>query len=265
VVINRDTTFKRFSWNQTGLSLDSRIPLDLTKGKYTRLLQPEIKYDYISYSHRQSTPEKFVKGTIQSFAYRLYYHQLLRKAYRDIQPDWGWIADVSYRHSPTGDHDIGNMLSVQLKCFWPGILNNHGIVTYFGIQKRTQGEYSFSDVIDIPHGWNSTNSNMLVSTSVKYSLPLFYPDWNLGKFIYLSRLRTTLFYDDGWLKGYTYKNNVISGTFEKRMTSLGMDLTADSHLLRLYAPANIGIRTAYLPRVQKVYLEFLFSVNFTSF
>lgn len=272
VITKRDTALKRFSWDQTGFSLDSRIPLDLTKGKYKRLLQPEVKYDFMSYNHRLSTPEKFVRGTIQSFVYRIYYHQLLRKAYRDIQPEWGWLADVSYRHSPTGDHRLGNMFSTQLKCYWPGILNNHGIMTYLGIQKRTTGEYSFSDVIDIPIGWKSTNSNSLVTASMRYSLPLFYPDLNFGKFIYIRRIRTSLFYDYGWLKGNKYSNNTVSGTFHHGMTSLGMDLTADSNFLRLYAPANFGIRVAYLPDIQKIYpgmqkiyLEFLFSVNFTSF
>jgi hypothetical protein len=152
-----------------------------------------------------------------------------------------------------------------LKFYWPGVYKNHGIATWFGVQKRNKGEYSFSDVINLPRGWYSTNSNLLISASVNYSLPLFYPDWNLGKLIYISRVKASLFYDYGWLSGNIITNNIITGTFQKRMISLGMDLTADSNFMRLYAPADIGIRSTWLPGIQKFNLEFLFSIDFTSF
>jgi hypothetical protein len=271
-IVKRDTTVKRFFWNQSDFSLDLRAPLNLTNGKYFRLLQPEIKYNFTKYGHRQSTPERFANGTLQSLIGRIYYHQVMRKSYRDLQPDWGWIADISYRRSPAGDLELGKLFAARMKCYWPGFASTHGFSTSFGYQERKQGEYNFSDVIDIPTGWPHPNSSKMAVVSARYSMPLFYPDLNAGKFVYIRRISSSLFYDYARALMKRYENNTLTGTSLFPMTSMGMEINADSNFVRLYAPARFGFRISYMPDIQAIYpnepklnFEFLFSVDFTSF
>jgi hypothetical protein len=271
-IFKRDTTVKRFYWNQTDFSLDLRVPLNLTNGKYFRLLQPEIKYNFTKYDHRPSTPERFVNGTLQSMIGRIYFHQIMRKSFRDVQPDWGWIADISYRRSPAGDLDLGRLFAARMKCYWPGFASTHGFSTTLEYQERKQGEFNFSDVINVPSGWPQPGSNKMAVVTTRYSMPLLYPDLNAGKFVYLRRISASLFYDYARALMKQYENNIYTGTFLFPMTSMGVELTADSNFMRLYAPAQFGFRFAYMPDIQAIYpnkskltLEFLFSVDFTSF
>lgn len=77
-----------------------RVPLDFTRGRFYRILQPEVKLAVADYRHRESTPGSFISGDVWSVVWRLYFHQLQRKAVRDIQPKWGWILEGAYRHTP---------------------------------------------------------------------------------------------------------------------------------------------------------------------
>ncbi len=265
-IVSQDTIMKRVSWNQKTLSINSRVPLILTRGAFFRLLQPEIKYALTTFAYDSSAPDNFEDGNIQTISYRLYYHQIKRQAYRDVLPDWGIITDVYLRNSPMGKSDVGRMLAGQVRTYLPGLSGNHGTSLYAGTQQRERGsKYRFSDAIRMPRGWNSIMSNQLLSTSAEYRLPLFYPDINLGRWIYFRRVKAAVFADYAWLSGDVYKNGEITGSFNKEISSIGVDLTSDINLLRFYAPVNAGFRMAYMPEMKDGLFEFLFSIDFTSF
>ncbi len=265
-VIKQDTTSERFLWGETNAGIDLNIPLKLSKGQYNRFLQPEISYDFTLYKHRESTPHGFYEGNFQSLSYRLYFYQLLRQSQRDVYPDFGVIFDVAYRNSPFGTTSFGNLTTIQTNLFLPGLLDNHGIKVYGGIQnKKMNKSYGFSDAIRYPRGWGSINTTRMYSLGVDYKLPLIYPDWNMRGLWYLKRVNFDLFADFARLKGNTYKNNLQVGTFTSDISSLGFELTGDINFLRFYAPVNIGIRTSYLPKIKDFYFDFLFSLNLASF
>jgi hypothetical protein len=265
--IRRDTVTTRYSWDQTTFSLDMRMPLNLTRGRYYRMLQPELKYGIIWNGYNKSTPEKIELGNLNTMVFRLYYHQLLRQSLKDIQPGWGFVVDGTYRYTPGGDYDLGLLKSLQLVNYWPGFMKNHGFSTYAGFQMRqgVKDKYSFGDVISMPRGTQRIDNNKLFRSSVAYSMPLMYPDWNLGKLVYLKRIKATLFYDFAWMERNRIQNGNITGTFTEKISSVGLDLSGDANFMRFYAPANVGLRTIYLPQTGKFVFGFLYSVDFTSF
>ncbi len=265
-IIRQDTILKDFTWQERNVNLNIRLPLNLTMGPWFRYLQPELKYDVTQFTHNTSTPTGFTNGNMKTLSYRLYYHQILRKAYRDIMPNWGFAGDVSYRNTLNGDVDVGSLVAGQLHTFLPAISRNHGITLYAGYQQRVKGQkHSFGDVIRIPRGWSRMNSNILASFSAEYRMPLFYPDKNFGRWIYFRRVYSAIFGDHAWVSGDILRNGQIEGRFKKEITSIGIDLSADINLMRLYAPATIGIRTAYLPERNDYVFKLLFSIDFTSF
>jgi hypothetical protein len=222
-------------------------------------------YELSFYSHDDSTPEQFFYGNIQSLEYRLYFQQVLKRSYQDVYPNLGLIADLSYFHSPAGDSDLGSMLLGQTYLFFPGLLPNHGIRVYAGIQEKNRTEdFSFSDAIRYPRGWGKINTNEMYSFAFDYKLPLLYPDWSAGGLFYLKRLKSSLYADYGQLKGYYYENGEIAGTFNSNISSFGIELTGDVHFLRFYAPVEIGVRGGYLPEDNNVFFDFLISIDFNS-
>lgn len=264
-VNSTDTTIERFTWKQTYAEFGTRIPFNLSRGKYNRLLQPEIIYNYTFYKHDKTTPHQFFEGNFQSLSYRFYYQQFLRKSVQDVYPNFGFIAEASYYHTPFGDRDLGDMIVGQSYLFLPGFMANHGTRLYFGIhEKQPNGSDSFSDVIRYPRGWGKINSTSMMSFAFDYKLPLFYPEWSMGGLAYLKRINTTLFADYANMKGNFYENGDIVGSYVSNISSLGIELIGDVHFLRFYAPVEIGVRASYLPENENIYFDFLLSIDFNS-
>jgi hypothetical protein len=264
-IIQQDTVLKRFTWQNTNFGADVRIPLNFSRGKYSRFLQPEVKYELTWYKHNSSTPDGFFEGSFQSFTYRLYFQQLLRRSAQDVYPNFGFVLDGIYKHTPTGNIDIGTLKLAQTTLFIPGIKPNHGIRIYAGGQeKKNTGGVGFSDAIRYPRGWGKINTNQMASMASEYKLPVFYPEWSFGGLVYLKRVNASIFADYAYLKGNIYKNGEVSAKFETNISSYGLELTGDANFLRFYAPVEIGFRSSYLPDTKSIYFDFLFSINFNS-
>jgi hypothetical protein len=104
----------------------------------------------------------------------------------------------------------------------------------------------------MPRGYSGIYAGSIFSGSVNYEFPVFCPDWHIGPVLYLKRLKAGVFYD-----------HAIA--FDKEpyedYNSIGLDLTFDLHLFRLFAPFEAGLRTIYFPQTQQVGFEFLYSLN----
>ncbi|NQU34199.1 MAG: hypothetical protein HQ521_13285, partial [Bacteroidetes bacterium] len=264
-VIQQDTSLQRFTWKQTNFKFNMKIPFNLSKGKFNRLLQTEMSNDISLYKHDESTPDQFSEGNFQSLTYRLYYQQFLRQSTQDVYPNFGVVTDVSFHHSPFSDTNLGNMILAQSYLFLPGIQGNHGMRFYAGFHnKQPSGNHSFSDAIRYPRGWGKINSNEMQSFAFDYKLPLFYPEWSFAGLAYLKRVNASLFTDYANLKGNYYENGHVVGTYTSYISSYGIELTGDAHFLRFYAPVEIGFRASYLPEMKKTYFDFLLSIDFNS-
>ncbi len=265
-IIKQDTVIKRFTWKRTNIGLGMKLPFDLSSGAFYRFVQPEVQYEYTKYKHNPSTPESYFQGAFQSFSYRLYCYQLLRQSSMDVYPDFGIVLDGSYQHSPLGNTDLGDQKALQSILYLPGLLKNHGVKIYSGVQNKNYGnDFSFSDILKYPRGMGSISSTQMFSLGADYKLPLFYPEWSLGGAVYLQRVSASLFGDYANFKGNVYKNGEAVGTFAKDVSSFGLELKCDVNFLRFYSPANIGFRASYLPDLSDISFDFLFSVDFSSF
>ncbi len=261
-----DTSRTEFNWAETTLDLEAKIPLNLSGGKFYRLLQPEVNYEFISKRNPANHPDWFTEGHVHSMIYSLYYHQIRRKAYQDLVPDFGFITEWSFRHSPASNPGYGNLAACQVINYFPGFLKNHGLVLYNGLQLRNvEKGYAYTDAIRVPRGYGTYLNNFMYSFAADYKLPLICPDLSLGAALYLKRLKASLFSDYAYQKGDIYTSGEISGNFSRSLSSYGLELLGDMHFLRFYAPVEMGIRIAYLPREKQLHTDFLFSVNFTSF
>ncbi len=265
-VIKRDTTLEGYDWQETRLEADIKLPLNFTKGKFFRLLQPELKYELTSIKQGNSSPENFFNGNLQTLAYRVYYHQILRQSPQDVLPDFGIILDATYRHSPFGDLDAGSISAFQAISYLPGALPNHGVRLYYGYQDRGDGPHNlFSDAIRYPRGWGKSSNDNMYTFSADYRLPLAYPDLSIGGIMYLKRLRASIFADFARQEGVIYENNTPVAVFSRNLSSYGVELVGDMNWFRFYAPVQLGFRASYLRELEAMDYAVLLSINFTSF
>jgi hypothetical protein len=183
-----------------------------------------------------------------------------------MYPDFGIVLDGTFRHSPFGSLTAGQIKALQSVLYLPGLMKNHGIKIYGGAQqKESNGTLGFSDIVRYARGWGRINTTEIYTGGADYKLPLLYPEWNFFGLLYVRRIKASFFGDFTRLKGNFYQRGEITGTFTEDISSLGTEITFDVNMLRFYAPTEIGFRASYLPEMENVYFNFLFSIDFTSF
>ncbi len=267
-IIHSDTTIQRYIWSSLNADLDVRLPLNLSKGKYSRFFIPEIKYSFNQVTQHASTPADFYSGDYHALYYRVYFYNLLHQSGQNLMPKWGQLFDFIYRHTPFAGNNLGTLSGIQTAFYFPGLTKNAGIKIYQGYQEKNfAGSTSFSNFVNFPRGFQSYQNNKMYSLAADYKFPIFYPDFSIGKLIYIKRLKSSLFYDYAWLSvPVRDKNGVIHpNSHEMKISSLGIELSTDFHAFRFFAPIEVGVRSVYRPEYQDFKFELLFSVDFNGF
>jgi len=268
-IVKSDTTIQRFTWNEFEADIDVRLPLNLSKGKYSRMLYPEIKYSYVSITKSDSLLKNIYPKGYSAMAYRVYFYNLLHQSSQNLMSRWGQQLDVIFKHTPFYTDNLGTLFGIQSALYFPGFMRNDGFKLYQGFQNKTFADngYSFANMVRFPRGFAGYQNNQMYSLSVDYRLPLFYPDFSIGKLAYIKRIKSSLFYDYAWLSMPTRDKNgkLYPNSMTAQLKSLGVELTSDLHTLRFFAPIEIGLRTIYRPNYQDFQVNLLLSVNFNGF
>ena len=266
-IIQRDTSIQHYTWKEIIANIDIRLPLNLSKGKYSRVFNPELKYSFNRIINGTSTPVNFYSGDYNALTYRLYGYNLLHQSSQSLMPKWGQQFDLIYRHTPFNGNDLGTLTGIQSALYFPGLTKNSGIKINQGYQeKRFISRNSFSNFLRFPRGFQTYQNNKMYSLATDYKFPIFYPDFSFGKLAYIKRVKGSVFYDFAWLSVPVEINGeIFPNDHELKMQSLGLELTADLHLLRFFAPLEIGCRTIYLPDFNTFKFDLLLSIHFNGY
>jgi len=267
-IIKSDTTTVRYSWKEVTADLNVRLPLNFSKGKYSRIFYPEIKYSFNQVIHNGVTPDNFYSGEYHALSYRFYLYNILAQSNKDLMPRWGQQLDVVYRYTPFVGNNLGTLGGIQSVLYFPGLTKHSGLRIYQGYQqKQFTQNYNFSNFVHFPRGFSGYQNNKLYSLSADYKFPLCYPDFSIGKLAYFKRLKSSVFYDYSWLSVpiVNKTGTIFANDHEMKLESFGIELTSDLHLLRFFAPFEMGLRSAYRPEFQDFVFDLLISVDFNGF
>jgi hypothetical protein len=256
-VVKTDTVKKGFSWKETNFSIQTYLPINLSKGKYYSGLYPRVNYHCTYYQKDKNAPTSFPDGLANYLETGLNFYTVMHSAQQSIIPKFGTYLDISYNFSLPGKLKIGDLFSVSNITYLPGIFRNHGIKIYNGFQMKKKSDYSFSDRIRFPRGYKRIENSQMYSYSFDYVLPLGFPDMNIGRLVYFKRINLSLFYDQAFLT--IPVDNQFSKTHCK---STGFELTTNTHFLRFIAPIEIGFRSSYLFDMSFDF-DFLFNIQFS--
>ncbi len=231
--------------------LGARLPLNLTRSKYIQSLNASA-YTSLTFVDGYDLPRRrfsdISNGSMQAMLYSLTYRRTLKRSVRDIAPRWGQTAAVYFRHTPFGGDYKGQLFAAVGNAYFPGIGKHHSLRLRATYQQEEQSNYRFTSPILFPRGHAYTSHKQFYGGSVEYRLPLFNPDWALGRWFYFKRLNGGVFYDFG--RGE-------SETRTRQYQSIGVDLTTEFHFMRLPVPLEMGIRTIYLPDTNEWVPQFL--------
>jgi len=244
------------NWRETTGSLRSYLPLVWSEGRHTFGFIPQVSLKGEWYDMDQDSPYRFNHDTYLSINYSVQFYHTVKSSINDLFPRWGQVVYGLFRNSPFGGARVGVMGAGEGVFYFPGVLAHHGIRLYTGFEYQESGENYYGYTVDFPRGTSSFRLPHRGAAGITYAFPLLRPDWSLGKAAYVQRLTAKLFYDTNL--GYTdHLNHFVS--------SAGVELNMDWHLLRLITPLNSGVRFSWIPDRNSVTVEMLFSVNFDSF
>jgi hypothetical protein len=147
--------------------------------------------------------------------------------------------------------------------YLPGPLKHQTLKLSANYQKQyplDMGRPAFINLISLPRGLRGIFGEEMTRYSADYVLPLLYPDLELTSLLYLKRIRGALWADH--LKG----TNVIipepEPHYENRAyTTVGADLIADIHVMRISFPLSVGGRITYEPETGRMGFEAIYSID----
>lgn len=173
------------------------LPLNFSSGARIQTFVPQISlmannngyYDYFAKDFHEGMV--FSEIRFSGTAYR-------RKATRDILPRLGVNYSVLVRTMPIDQSNFGSMNAAWLGVWLPGIGRHHTWQWTIRLNRQEPRNYYLPFRFNPGRGYTPIYTRQLVTLSGNYTLPIGYPDLNIGRLMYFKRLRANLFSDKSW-------------------------------------------------------------------
>lgn len=268
-----------FDWKENIVEAGLRIPLITTS---SRFLSSFTTSNYVGYTKvtdfsnsidggGRLIPSNYPQYFFRSYASDgnlIYNHfsmsavRQLKQSRRDINSKWGQAFFMHLYKTVGGDFN-GNQFSFNGQLYFPGLFKHHSLWGYWAYQKSDiadvrvstgQGldNYTFRNQIPLPRGQSVSRFQNFYSMSANYTLPLWYPDFNLGPLVNLQRIRANGFMDYGFGSS-SVNNQPVSQSY----LSTGVEVKFDINILRLLPQLDIGFRYSYGISPSTTKFEFL--------
>ncbi|MBF9142554.1 TolB-like translocation protein [Hymenobacter properus] len=243
----------RDQWQYTRLSAGVRLPLNLTHSKYlqalsvgTYFLHEEV-YDYQLPTRRATEPSP--TAALNALQTTLGYATQLKRSVRSVAPKSGGTFLGTWRTTPFGRGLEATQWAAQASVFLPGLAHNHAIRLRGGYQWQDQSAgarlYQFAPAVSFPRGEGYTSFDRLRVGSFDYYLPLAFTHWELGRWLYIQRLRATVF-------GDVAQGDAIRGLdYQVKYQNVGVDALVLFNVLRLRTPIEAGVRVVYSSQLRQ--------------
>jgi hypothetical protein len=235
------------------------LPFNFSRNIYTTTLSVFGGYDYIyDYMPTDQFPSYVTVSnntTITSAVEGgLLFSNMKQMALRDINPKFGQSLNLNFWDTPFENGTTsGKRYIADALFYFPGMFKHHSTSLSFGYEYNTDdfigGVYQLTTDLPFVRGFSNVDYTRLLKGMFTYGMPLFYPDFHIGSFIYCKRVRSDLFFDYG-VANY----NNINTTYN----SAGFDLNAEFNFFRIPIPFEMGVRYSYRISDNKNAFDFLF-------
>ncbi|MFI3299062.1 MAG: hypothetical protein R3Y49_04595 [Rikenellaceae bacterium] len=216
------------------------LPLNLSSGGYSRLLQPSVSVGYTNTEIYDYSNREYNCGLVQ-YGVGVWWSSVRNTSYRDIAPRWGYALRANFNGS--FNPDVSSLYSLYGKAYLPGVVKNHSLNIAGAIQYQNIETYCSSTKALYLTGVNDNYATKdYWALQASYYLPLLYPDWGWDSVVYFKRIWAAL--SGGYSSGnYVNGNSYTTLTNYTYGIDLGIEFTAlrayeQSVTLKFYMPNN---------------------------
>lgn len=238
-------------------SVRAYVPINLSRGGWTRGLIPQINYKF-SNDHYYLPQEPWLHYKHQVI-YGLTYYQNRYIPQSALFPRWGFGINLAYGHTLSTDQLFGHAAYAKIFAYLPGIVPTQGLKLSIAGQTqivRKNNLFYFGSFAELPRGFHDRfpTGDYLLGT-IDYAIPIYLGDINLTSLLYLKRLQVIPFVDAAW-----------ENSSKSWMSSYGTDLLFDFNIVEFSIPLSAGVRYARMdqgrnPQENPNVFQFLFSVS----
>lgn len=234
------------TWRERSAGLGLRLPLRGGRGPWVRaaslsLWGEAVEIADIAYHGVGASTAGLggpaVDGVVGTAGVDLSLSQQTLYAKKELGPRLSQTLALSWARTLPGSVARGGYAAARLDLAFPGLLPLHRLGLGLGAEKQDADGYTFASAGLYPRGYDFTSQDLVSVARADYALPLLYPDLGLGGWVRFTRLRADLFYDHGLV--------VDDGAWAARRAA-GLELVADTHLMRSLGSLGLGLRVSYL-------------------
>jgi hypothetical protein len=229
-------------WRQQTWDIGIRIPFNLTHSAYQEFLQVGSNLGLLQvsgYDLAQRYYSEPFNGNYSFLKHQIYYSKLLSKSLWDVQSRKGFVLQANWNGIPFKQKLHNELWNLQAQLYLPGLLKHDGILLRYAYQQESEGNYRFGSSVFFPRGYLYTSFNQLTTMGIDYRFPIKNTDINIGRLVYVSRIKGNVFGDLG-----IGKDN-LEGTTQS-FHAFGVDLLAQFHALRFSQGFELGVRALYI-------------------
>lgn len=261
---NDTTATPSIIYNRLSTRTTIYVPLHFRRSRFIQTFWPSVNINYSNKYVLDEDEEMFDYGQTLLNA-RIYFSNFHMMSYRDIWPRYGQVLDLYFTTSLFDSDLYGPVSTLRTAFYFPGFFRNHGIRFSYQYERQNFRRLLFHNRISLPRGYNHIISENLNSFSIDYAFPVAYPDFHLGNFLYVNRIRNTIFYD------YAISNNLYDIEEQEQVegkdyfSSTGIELLADFYLLRIPVKLSAGLQAGYMPFEKSSHFKFLLNMDVFGF
>ena len=226
-------------WEEGTLEGGFGIPWRSIQERFNHNFSARAFSRLIKVTNKISSSESEVSdGVLFSPGVEISYSLLQRFSRRDMNPQWGLSLDGTLEEGKdvTGSGQRGSLQSLDGRVYLPGVWYHHSFYHQIAFEKQSDHSYQYASLISYPRGVGSVFLEEFTKYSGNYLMPVFYPDKNFSKYLYLKRISLNLFYDE------------LKSTLPRpyQMSSAGWEGLFEMNLLRIFVPFTVGLRGSYV-------------------
>ena len=289
-VVGKDTTVVienlSFDWKEQSVQAGLRIPLITTSSRFQSNITLSNYVGFTAVTEFKNSldgggrlvPSNFPQYFFRNYAddgnllfnhFSMSGYRLLKQSRRDINSKWGQVFFLNLYGTPYGGDFKGKQFSFSSQLFFPGFAKHHSLWGYWAYQKTDISDvslqprtgldnYLFRNRIPLPRGHSISRFENFYSMSANYTLPIWYPDLNIGPLVNIQRVRVNTFVDYGF-----GSSNVNKRASSETYLSTGAEVKFDINVIRLLPQLDIGFRYSYGINPSATRFEFLLgTLNF---
>ncbi len=229
-------------WKQQNWDVGIRVPLNLTHSAYQEFLQFSSNIGFLQVRGYDLSKRYYTEpfnGNYSFLKHQVYYSKLLSKSLWDVQARKGVVFQANWNGLPFKQTLHDELWNIQVQVYLPGIFKHDGVLLHYAYQQEMAGNYQFSSSVYFPRGYLYTAFNRISTMGIDYRFPILNTDINLGRVLYVTRLKGNLFGDLG-----LGKDNLNAKT--QSFHSFGVDLSAQFHAFRFSQSFELGVRAMYV-------------------